>query len=39
MQAELLARVKIGQVKVKGTMMLTQLISLLPVALIAANYC
>lgn len=39
MQAELLALVKIGQAKAKGTMMLTQLISLLPTALNAANYC
>lgn len=39
MQAELLARVKTGQVKAKGTMMLTELISLLPMSLNAANYC
>jgi len=38
-QAELLALVKIGQVKAKGTMMLTQLISILPITLNAANYC
>lgn len=39
MQAELLALVKIEQVKEKGAVMLTQLISLLPIALNAANYC
>lgn len=30
---------KIGQVKAQGTTMLSQLISLLPIALNAANYC